>query len=189
MSDMVKTIAVAVAVLLVGLAIGFFVGRWTLERQWSQPFVQVSPKAAQRSAEGDADPTPPAGATILRRMPIQRARKVLREVTAKDPAVVTVGSISAYDDVLKLHAVVENRASCEITAVEGTGYAFDARGVPAKANKHGETYFSFSGKGLAIDPGTHATVTQPMRYVDTASLVVASVDRFTCSDGTTWKRQ
>jgi hypothetical protein len=186
---MIKTIGIAVAVLLVGLALGFFVGRWTLERQWSQPYVMISPGDHQKSAGGDANPTPAVGAQVIKAMPIQRTRKVVRELTAKDPAIVTVGAIGSDDTVVDLHAVVENRGKCKITALEGTGYAFDAWGKPAKANKNGESYFAFSAKDQSIEPGSHATVSQSMKHIGTASLVVATVDRTTCADGTTWKRQ
>lgn len=181
-----KTVVIVVVVLVLGLVGGFFVGRWTLERQWSQPYVQVGP---ERSSGDGANPSPPAGATIVRAMPIQRTRKVVRELTAKDPAIVTVGSFGEDDDKIELHAVVENRGKCTITSVEGTGYAFDAWGHPAKANKKGESYFAFSGKDLKIEPGSKSTVVQSMKNIETASLVVATIDKTACADGTAWKRQ
>ena len=78
-----KLILVGGACLAVGLLLGVLLGRFLLEREWSQPNVlqRVSAADAQRSTGKDADPSPKQGSLLLGPAPVARARLVLAEVT------------------------------------------------------------------------------------------------------------
>lgn len=186
---MVKTVVIAAAALVIGLLLGFFAGRFTLERQWSSPFVTVSAGDVKRSSQEGADPTPREGSSVMRPMPLGRARLVAKNATAKAPLVMTVGAIGRGDEGAALHLVLENSGQCKIKAFEGTAYAFDAWGKPARANKGGESCVAFSAKDQAVQPGETTQYEQRLKYPETASLAVAIVDEVSCADGTTWKRQ
>lgn len=185
---MVKTILIAATTLVLGLLIGFIVGRVTLEKQWANPFLVVSAADAQRSSRDGADPTPKEGAKILKPLPLGRARLVAKNATEKDPLVMRVGSVGRGEDGAGLHLVLQNRGKAKITAFEGTAYAFDAWGMPAKANKHGESYVAFSAKEQSIAPGEATQYEQKLNHPETASLALAIVDKVTFEDGTTWTR-
>jgi hypothetical protein len=186
---MSKTIIAAVVALLVGGIIGFFVGRWMLERSWRQPQMLLSPSEQQRLAADDADPVPPAGTKILRPMPLERARLAAKEIVKNDPVRSTVAAVGNGDEGAELHVDVVNNAKCTVTALSGVAYGFDAWGMPANVNKHGENFVAFSEDKLEIEPGKHYLVAEKLRYPDTASLVVAQIDSFSCKDGPPWKRQ
>jgi hypothetical protein len=183
---MLKTILIAAITLVLGLIVGFLVGRFLLERQWSQPYTQVSPADVKKS-EG-ANPSPKAGTKVLKPMPIGKSRVALRAMTDKDPVVSNVAAVGAGDDGMELHVVVENRGKCTVTSLAGVAYGFDAYGKPSPLNKGGETYVAFESKG-PLEPGKKATVGGPLKDVDLATLAIAQVDRTTCSDGTSWARQ
>src|SRR5689334_9521691 len=129
---MSKTILAVVVALIVGLVIGFFAGRAMLERSWSQPYATVTPAEYERSADPKAEPTPPAGTRIVKRMPIGRARAVLKEMTENDPVAVVVVSEGAGDKGDDLHVVVENRTKCQVKDLSGVAYGYDSYGSPAK---------------------------------------------------------
>ncbi len=186
---MSKTTLLAVVIaLFLGLVVGFFVGRWMLERQWRQPMMQLSPDERQRLAQGDADPVPPAG-KVLRPMPLERARVAAKEITTDDPLVMRVGAVGNGKDGAELHVDLENKGKCTVTAYSGVAYGFNAWGNPAQLNKAGEQFVAFSGEKVEIAPGKHLLHASTLRYTDTASLVVAHVDSFACKDGAPWKRQ
>lgn len=185
---MVKTLTIAAVTLVVGLVLGFFLGRFTLEQQYKSPFVTLTPEAEQRSAQGDADPTPKAGTRVMRPLPLGRARLATRELTSADPLVVTVGSVGRGDEGAELHLVVENRAPCTVRELSGVAYAYDAWGAPVKANVGGEHYVAFAASGQKLAPGESTAVVQKARHPDTASLLVAHVDRMVCDGGKTWAR-
>ncbi len=178
----------AVVALAIGLAAGFFFGRMLLERQWSQPFVQISPDAAKKSGAPDADPTPKAGTTVLKAMPMGKGRAALRAKTEKDPVVATVASFGADSKKIDLNVIVENRGKCTITSVAGVAYGFDPYGKPAAVNKAGESYLAFEAKA-EIAPGAKDDVSQTVKFAQDATLALAQIDHATCSDGTTWTRQ
>lgn len=186
---MVKWILIAVLTLVVGLAAGFFIGRYTLERQWRQPVMMVTPEMEKRAQAGDADPTPKAGARILIPMPLERTRLVARDIVKKDPLVAVVSTVGNGEDGSELHLRVENRGTCKIVGYEGIAYGFDAYGVPQKMNKNGEHYIAFKAEKVAIEPKGISQLESKMRYPDTASLVVAHIDRVDCESGNRWARQ
>jgi hypothetical protein len=186
-NPMVKTILFAAIALVLGLILGFVLGRFTLERQWSQPYTLVPPGSQSNKSEG-GNPTPKVGTKILKPMPIARSRLALKSFTDKDPVVSNVAAVGAGDDGLELHVVVENRGACTVTSLGGVAYGFDAFGKPSALNKGGETFVAFESKA-AVEPGKHATVALPLKDIDDATLAVAHVDHTTCSDGTSWARQ
>lgn len=186
---MVKIIVPAAVALVIGLAIGFVLGRFTLEKQWSNPFITVSAADAKRSSPEGADPTPKEGARVAKALPLGRMRTVVKGEVAKDPLVMTVGAVGRGDEGASLHLVLENRGKCRITEFEGVAYAYDAWGRPAKANKAGEHYVAFSATKQDVAPGEATLLEQHLKYPDTASLAVAMVDKVSCDDGTSWKRQ
>ena len=187
MKPMVKTILFAAIALVLGLIVGFVLGRFTLERQWSQPYTQVPPGSQTNKSEG-GNPTPKVGTKILKPMPIGRSRLALKGMTDKDPVVSNVASVGSSDDGLELHVVVENHGACTVTSLGGVAYGFDAWGKPAALNKGGETFVAFESKA-PVEPGKKATVALALKDVDDATLALAHIDRTTCADGTSWARQ
>lgn len=191
MKGMLKVIIAAVVALVIGLLIGFFAGRALLEREWSQPYATITEGQYKKSAAEKADPTPPASTKILKPMPIGRARKAVKAMTEADPVTVAVVSEGSGDKGYDLHVVVENHGKCTVKELSGVAYGFDAHGRPAKMNYGGEPYVAFKGD-LAkepLEPGKHATVEQRLAYIETATNGVGHVDAFTCTDGTSWRRQ
>ncbi len=185
---MLKTILIAAGTLIVGLIAGFFLGRMLLENQWSKPVMVISQADEQKSKEGDADPTPPAGTRILRALPLRKAREAAKAFTAGDKLVVNVVSFGNGEEGGELHVVVENRTDCKIIAFAGVAYGFDAYGRPQKANKRGEPYIRFVGEKQELAPKDTTTLAQTVKHTDTASLGVAHVDTYTCEDGRKWER-
>lgn len=178
-------IAVIVAVLL-GLVVGYFAGRWQLEKQWSAPIVMLSGGDTVASAEDD--PKPPSGSRVLIAMPIQKARDALASLVAKDPAVVTVGAVGRGDETTELHLTVKNQGKCTMSGFSGVAYGFDADGRPSKLNRQGQHYVAFSTKEKEVKPGSTVHASFPLKHVDNASIALAQVDAVTCSDGSSWRR-
>lgn len=178
-------IAVVVAVLL-GLVVGYFVGRWQLEKQWSAPVVMLNASDSV-TAPGD-DPKPPAGSRVLMAMPIQKAREALAALVGKDPAVVTVGSIGRGDDSTELHLLLKNQGTCTLSSFSGVAYGFDSQGGPSRLNAQGQHYVAFAAREKEVKPGATLQATFPLRHVDNASIALAQVDAVTCTDGTGWRR-
>lgn len=181
---------IAFVLLVLGLIVGWFAGRWSLENQWSQPLATITPDEARRSAEGHADPTPAAGTRVLRAMPIGRSRLALRTVVANDPVFSPVGSVGrGSEGEMELNVTLRNRGRCTVTALEGVAYGFNAWGQSSKLNRAGEHYVAFRSEGLTVAPGAATQASFPLHHPDTASIVLAQVDRVTCADGTNWARR
>ena len=75
--------------LVVGVAIGWFAGRAMLEHDWENPLATISQADESRAVANDADPTPKAGAKILPKLPLRKAReraaKRIRDILAREP--------------------------------------------------------------------------------------------------------
>lgn len=186
-----KWILVGGLCLAVGLVVGIFIGRWLLEREWSQPNVleHLSAEGAQRSTGKDADPSPKQGALVLRGAPLARARQILSQLTERDPVVLSVGDVGNSDEGNELHLDLKNRGKCAVTSFSGTAYGYDAYGKPARMNKGGEHYVAFHEENVSdLGPAQTHSLSVLLHHVDIASLAVAQVDQVTCSDGSRWAR-
>ncbi len=182
---MLKPILFAAIALVLGLIIGFVVGRMMLERQWSQPYTKATPPGTKHDVH---NPSPAAGTKVLKPMPIGKSRVAIKQLTQKDPVFSDVAAVGAGEDGVELHVVVENRGTCTVTSLGGVAYGFDPYGKPSPLNKGGETYVAFESKA-PLEPSKKLTVALPLKDVELATLAVAHVDRTTCSDGTSWTRQ
>ncbi|CAN5809836.1 hypothetical protein BH09MYX1_BH09MYX1_06690 [soil metagenome] len=182
------TIIVGVAALGLGGTVGFYLGRFTLEQKWRDSITQVSPEDAAKASQKGADPTPKPGTKVLRSMPIGRVRVALAEFGNKDPVKVTVGTFGRNDTTTELHLNIHNETKCEVTSVEGVAYGFDAWGTPTAVNEGGENYVSFAVDKLKVEPGGKGYVAQEMHHAPLANMAIAHIDGYTCSDGTSWKR-
>jgi hypothetical protein len=188
---MVKFIAIGIIGLIVGLLIGIFVGRAMMEREWSTPNVlkRLSATDAGRSSGKGADPAPKEGTLVVGAAPFARARAVLADVTSKDPVVLKVGTVGNTDEGQELHIVLKNRGKCQVTAVSGVAYGYDAYGHAVKMNQGGEHYVAFSeDKVEDLDVGKDHMLAMMLHNVDTASLALAQVDQVTCANGEKWAR-
>jgi hypothetical protein len=183
------TIIVGVLGLVIGITPGFYLGRALLEAKWRDGVRAVSADEATSSSIEGADPTPKAGTKIVRDMPIGRARVALGELTNADPVKVTLGTFGRNDDSTELHLNLKNGATCEVTSVEGVAYGFDAWGRPTPVNKAGETYVAFTVKDLKIAPGGKGYAAQEAHFAKLANMALAHVDKYTCSDGSSWTRK
>jgi hypothetical protein len=181
-------VAIVVA-LVVGAALGFFIGRWMLERAWRQPVLELEQGEHDKLAQADADPVPSAGTKILKPMPLERTRRALKEITKDDPIVMNVAAVGNGEDGSELHVEIKNNASCTVTSFSGVAYGFDSYGVPAKVNKSGEHFVAFSEDKVEIEPGKNHLHAAKLRYPDTAALAVAHVDAYKCKDGASWARK
>jgi hypothetical protein len=185
-------VLVGLACLVVGGAIGFFVGRAMLEREWSQPAVlkRLSAAETERSKPGkDAALIPKEGALVLGKAPLSRARLVVAELTRQDPVVLEVGDVGSGDDGLVLNLDLKNRGRCAVTALSGTAYGYDAYGQPAPMNLGGEHFVAFNEEKIAdLAPAQVHSLSVNLHHAQAASLAVAHVDRVTCADGTQWAR-
>lgn len=186
-----KLVLVGVACLVVGGIIGWFSGRFMLERYWTQPLVLQRLAAAdvERSSVPGADASPPVGAVVLRPAPLARARQVLADVTRKDPLVLRLGHVKKGEADSELNLDLTNRGNCPISSFAGVAYGYDAYGRPAPLNKAGEQYVAFSEKDApAFAPAVTHSLSVKLHHTETASLVLAHVDQVTCQDGTRWAR-
>ena len=186
-----KLILVGSACLAVGLLLGVLLGRFLLEREWSQPSVlkRVSAADAQRSTGKDADPSPQVGSLLLGPAPLARARMVLAEVTRADPLVLAVGDVGNSDEGNELHLDLKNRGKCAVKSFAGTAYGYDAYGKPSAMNKGGEYYVAFAEDNVTdLAPNETHSLSLLLHHVSIASLAVAHVDQVTCTDGTKWAR-
>lgn len=182
------TLVVGIVALGLGLGIGFYLGRWTLEAKWRDAITQVSPEDEAKASEKGSDPTPKAGTKVLRQMPIGRLRVALADMSNKDPVKVSVGVFGRDADQTELHLNIVNESKCEVTSVQGVAYGFDAWGRPTPVNQGGEAYVAFSQDKLKVAPGAKGFVAQEVHHAPLANMAVAHVDAYTCSDGTSWKR-
>ncbi len=183
-----RTVLIAIVAVILGLLAGYFLGRWKLESEWRQPRVQITPDAATKSAAGDADPTPKAGVLVFRALPLERARLAARELTQNDPVQITVGAVGRNEEKTDLHLTLQNKGKCKVTGYEGVAYGYDAYGHAVKMNKAGEHYVAFAAKVDPLEPGASAQHESPLHHTETASLVVAHVDKVTCDNGPSWSR-
>lgn len=181
--------------LLIGLLIGFFVGRATLEAKWSNPVGVITPQEHQKaSGAKNADPTPPAGSKRLAALPLVKLRQEAAKFTAQDPLKITLTSWGGGEDGYELHLMMKNDAPCKIVSYSGIAYSYNAYGRPAKGNAGGENYVAFrsdatSDKFEGMDKGAKFVHAQVVHHSDTASIGVAHVDAYACDDGTKWARQ
>ncbi len=182
------TIVVGIVALGLGLTVGFYLGRWTLEAKWRDAITQVSPDDEAKASQKGADPTPKAGTKVLKEMPIGRIRVALADLSNKDPVKVTVGTFGRDDQTTELHLNIHSDAKCEVTSVAGVAYGFDAWGRPTAVNQGGEHYLAFSQDKLNVAPGGKGYVAQEVHHATLANMAVAHIDSYTCSDGTSWKR-
>jgi hypothetical protein len=179
--------ALAVPALAVGVLLGFFLGRFSLEASWSSPLVTISPDQARASSSAGADPTPSAGSRVLRPMPLARTRQALAAMTASDPVKIELGSLGRSDG-MSVTLRLSNHGACVATAVRGVVYGFDAWNQPSRLNLGGEHYVAFQLDQLSLAPGDHAQPEFPLKHPETASLIAGHVDEVRCADGTTWRR-
>jgi len=183
-----RVLIVLVLALTAGIVVGYFLGRWKLNREWLQTTSIVSEQQYQVASAASGEPTPAAGTTVLRPLPLRKSREALAVITANDPLVMTVGAVGRSGDDVDLHLTVENRGKCKITGFEGVVYGFDAWGRPSKLNKGGEHYVAFSAKEQSIEAGKKVQTEMALHHVDNASLAVAHFDKVVCEDGTKWSR-
>jgi hypothetical protein len=186
-----KVVVVGCICLVAGVLIGWYVGRFMQERYWSQPFVLKRLAAAdvERSSGPGADPAPAAGTVVLRPTPLERARRVIAEITRLDPLVVTLGDVGTGTAYSQLNLELKNRGKCAVSAFSGVAYGFDAYGRPSQLNRGGEHYVAFAEKNVNdFAPAAMHSLSMRLHHNETASLVVAHVDRVTCADGTRWAR-
>ena len=188
MNTTLKILLAAAGALIVGLVLGFFIGRAMLESKWSQPYAVVTPAEATKYASEDADPTAPAGTKILGRMPLGKARIAIAQLTKNDVASVAYGtSFGQGNEGVELHVTIENKGKCTINGGTGVAYGYDAHGKSAAANKHKEHYVGFKIE-KPIEPGKKDVLAAKMRYADESTIALAHLETTTCTDGTSWKR-
>ena len=132
MRDKITWVA-AVGALSLGIVIGFFGGRGQLAGQWSRGRHAITKAEHDRSAAGDANPTPAAGEKVFVAMPIGRMRKELTTLTPLDPLLVTVAAVGAGEEGYELHLVVENHGACDAVGYSGVAYGFDPWGGARRA--------------------------------------------------------
>ncbi len=180
-----RSLAFVLVGLLVGLTVGFFLGRWWLEREWSQPMQLLH--SDSRPPRGD--PSPTLGTRGLPPMPLARSRRALASYTARDPLVLRVGAVGRDGPDTELHITFENRGRCTVRSFGGVAYGFDAFGRPSQMNVGGEHFVAFASQSASVSPGAQEAFAYPLHWAEQASLVVAHVDRVECDDGTRWARQ
>jgi hypothetical protein len=186
-------ILVGALCLVVGGLVGFFVGRMLLEKQWSQPAVLQRMSAAHPKSKAgkDANLVPKQGTLLLGPAPIARARMVLADVTKADPVVMAMGDVGNGDEGLVLNLDLKNRSKCQVTAVSGTAYGYDAYGRPSTMNAGGEYYVAFDEEKIEdLGPDQVHSLSVNLHYAEAGfpSMAVAHVDSVICSDGTKWNR-
>lgn len=184
------TILALVVVALVMFAAGWFAGRTTLERSWSDPVSVITAEDVKRASVEGADPTPAAGTRVLRVVPLRKMREHAKAFTEKDPVVMKVGTFGRDEEKRELHLYLHNRGDCKTKRVAGVVYGYDAWGRAVRVNKGGESYLAFDiGKDAEIEPGESSSVAMAVKDPSNASLTVAHVDLVECENGKTWKRQ
>jgi hypothetical protein len=186
MKPKLKTALLLAIVLFAGLIVGYLFGRFTLERQWSQPYTQAGPPPT--GAPDEINPSPTPGTKVLKAMPIAKSRAALASMTGDDPVVSHVAAVGWGANRAELHVVVESHAKCTVTSLGGVAYGFDPLGMPAPLNKGGATYVAFTSK-TPLEPGKTTTIAAPLKGIEDATLAIAQIDRTTCADGTTWARR
>jgi hypothetical protein len=186
-----KVVVVGAVCLVVGVFIGWYSGRFMLERYWTQPLVleRLAEADVQRSSAPGADPSPPVGALVLGPAPLARARMVMAEITRQDPVVMTLADVGTGNDGSQLNVELKNRGKCSVIALSGVAYGYDAYGKASRMNQAGEHYVAFEEKNVTgLQPASTHLLSMKLHHNETASLALAQVDRITCSDGTHWSR-
>jgi len=186
-----KVVAVGITCLVVGLLLGWYSGRYALERYWTQPLVLKRLAAAdvKRSSGEGADPVPAIGTRVLEPAPLALARAALAEMTRQDPLLMTVGNVKTGETESELKLDLTNRGKCTISSFSGVAYGYDAYGRASKLNKGGEHYVAFSEKDVTdLAPSRTRTLAMKLHNSRTASLALAHVDQVTCTDGARWAR-
>jgi hypothetical protein len=190
MKKLVLPGSIAVA-LLIGLLLGFVIGRAMLEQQWSAPVTTFTAADAQRYAVNGADPAPEVNAQILAALPLLKMREANSKLTANDPVQVTLVSFGNGEDGGELHVMLQNNAPCTLKSVRGVAYAYDATGKPVQANAGGARFVAVASKAdssMHVEPKKKHVYAQVVHHTETASLGVAHIDAYTCEDGKTWAR-
>ena len=134
----VRIVSFAVPALLLGVVAGFFLGGWTMTREWDHSYQPVAQAKHDKSAQVDADPTPEAKTKVFGRLPLARMRMAVKGLTDRDSLVVTLGWVGSGERGSELHLQVENRGRCVVTEYSGVAYGFNASGKVARLNKGGE---------------------------------------------------
>lgn len=177
-----------VLALIVGTALGFVVGRAMLERQWSRTVTSVSQEEATTTSK-DSDPLPSAGTQVLAALPLLKMREAAALFSQNDPVQVTLTSFGSGDDGSELHLMLKSSAPCTVTAIKGVAYAYDWSGKPVQANAGGKRFVAFeSAAPLHLEKGGKDVFAFTVHHTETASLGVAHVDSYTCSNGVSWSR-
>ncbi|HET7541012.1 MAG TPA: hypothetical protein VFK05_14110 [Polyangiaceae bacterium] len=185
-----KLVVVGVSCLVVGLLVGWYSGRYALERYWTQPLVlkRLAATDVERSSGAGADPVPGIGTRVLRPAPLALARAALAEMTRQDPLILSVGNVKTGEP-SQLKLDLTNRGKCAITSFSGVAYGYDAYGRPSPLNKGGEHYVAFSEKDVTnLEPSRTHQLAMKLHHSRTASLALAHVDQVTCADGARWVR-
>jgi hypothetical protein len=184
-------VAVGITCLVVGLLVGWYSGRYALERYWTQPLVLKRLAAAdvERSSGAGADPVPAIGTRVLQPAPLALARVALAEMTRQDPLIMTLGNVKTGEPESQLKLDLTNRGKCAITSFSGVAYGYDAYGRASALNKGGEHYVAFSEKDVTnLEPSRTHTLAMKLHNNQIASLALAHVDQVTCADGARWVR-
>ncbi len=173
---------------VVVFALGWFLGRYFLERAWSNPVRLVTKADYDRGAVEGADPTPKEGTSIIVGLPLKKMRAFMAGYVEKDPVVAGVSAFGRDGTEQKLHIVLHNKGTCKVKEAHGVAYGYDAWGRAVTVNKGGERYVAFHAKELSIEPGGKATFELEVKNAGTSSLAAAHVDEVICEGGKTWKR-
>ncbi len=184
-----RVLIAALIGLALGVGIGFWIGRAALEAKWSEPMTALSAEEVNRLTSVVSNPVPKVGTKILREMPLGRARVALKEVTAKDPLVVLVGTVGngATEADTNLHLRVENRGACDVKHFSGVAYGFRSNGHTGALNEHHENFVAFVFDQAVTRNGVEQ-VEVHLKHTTTAAIVLAQIDEYECKDGKKWAR-
>jgi hypothetical protein len=183
----VRIILLVLLTLFVGVALGYVVGRRRLEQEWQNPLTQVDRQAVDAIATY-ADAAPALGTTVLKPLPLRRARQALKPFVANDMLTVSLVSFGNGSQGSELHLVIDSRAACNVVALRGVAYGYSATGIAQAVNNSNAHFVQFEAKGITLEAGGHEVVTQPLHYTSISSIGIAHVDYYQCDDGSSWKR-
>jgi hypothetical protein len=180
-------VLLVVIALFVGVAIGYVAGRRRMEQEWQNPLTKVEQQAVDAIAIY-ADAAPALGTTVLKPLPLRRARQAVTQLVANDPLKVSLVSFGNGSQGSELHLIINSQAPCSVVALRGVAYGYSATGVAQAVNNGNAHFVQFEAKGITLVAGGHELVTQQLHYTSISSLGVAHVDFYQCEDGGTWKR-
>ena len=183
----VRTALLIVLTLAVGGILGYVVGRRRLEQEWQNPLTKVDRQAVD-AITAAADSAPALGSTVLKPLPLRRARQVLTKFVANDPLSVSLVSFGNGNQGSELHLVIDSRARCNVVALRGVAYGYSATGVAQSVNGSSAHFVQFEAKGITLAAGGYELVTQPLHSTSISSIGVAHVDYYRCEDGGSWTR-